>query len=122
MALTCETFQKSSGKTSVKTRLFVASLPPASFTPKQWFGFLRGHWSVESANHYRRDVTWREDDELGRRPRRAANLALLRSALLGLLLRDHPDLNLRAFSQHCSRHPHAALRLILSRHPSVPTP
>jgi hypothetical protein len=38
---------------------------------------------VESANHYRRDVTWREDQELGRNAPRACNLALLRCALLG---------------------------------------
>lgn len=65
---------------------------------------------MESANHYR-DVTWREDQELGRNARRACNLALLRSALLGALLRAGP-LNLSARTQHYASHPAAALRFL----------
>ena len=72
---------------------------------------VRGHWSVESGNHYRRDVTWREDQELGRCARRACNLALLRSALLGALRRDGP-INLSARSQHYASHRSAVLRFL----------
>ncbi|MSU65961.1 MAG: hypothetical protein EXS38_07655 [Opitutus sp.] len=76
---------KKTGLTSSETRLFVSSAPRAAFSRRQWLARCRGHWSVESANHYRRDVTWQEDRELGRNPRRACNLALLRSALLGVI-------------------------------------
>lgn len=66
----------------------------------------------------RRDVTWREDAELGRNARRACNLALLRSALLGLLLREG-SLNLSALTQHHAAHPAAALRLLFHPHPHL---
>jgi hypothetical protein len=72
---------------------------------------------VEGANHYRRDVTWREDQELGRNASRACNLALLRSALLGILLRDGA-INLSALTQHYASHPIAALRFLQAYHPS----
>ena len=73
---------KKTGATSSETRYFASSLGRGASTPRQWLACVRGHWRVESANHYRRDVTWRKDAELGRHARRACNLALLRSALL----------------------------------------
>ena len=69
---------KKTGVASGETRHFVSSLERGALTPRQWLARCRGHWSVESANHYRRDVTWREDAELGRNARRACTLALLR--------------------------------------------
>jgi hypothetical protein len=109
---------KKTGTTTGETRLFVSSAERTAFTPRQWLARCRGHWAVESANHYRRDVTWREDAELGRNARRACNLALLRSALLGLLLRDG-SLNLSALTQRHASHPAAALRLLVQRHPQL---
>jgi hypothetical protein len=70
---------------------------------------------VESANPYRRDVTWREDAELGRNARRACNLALLRSALPGALLRDGP-IFLSSLTRHHAFHPSAALCFLRSPH------
>lgn len=109
---------KKTGATSRQTRYFVSSLERGALTPRQWLARCRGHWRVESANHYRRDVTWREDQELGRHARRACNLALLRSALLGPLLRAG-SINLSARTQLYSSRPAAALRFLLSRPPSV---
>jgi predicted transposase YbfD/YdcC len=106
---------KKTGATSGETRHFVSSLEHGALTPRQWLARCRGHWRVESANHYRRDVTWREDAELGRHARRACNLALLRSALLGALLRDG-SLNLSALTQHYASHPAAALRFLSASH------
>jgi predicted transposase YbfD/YdcC len=102
---------KKTGAESGETRHFVSSLERGALTPRQWLARVRGHWRVESANHYRRDVTWREDAELGRNPRRACNLALLRSALLGALLRDG-SINLSARTLHYASHPAAALRFL----------
>lgn len=108
---------KKTGAQSGETRYFVSSLARGALTPRQWLARVRKHWSVESANHYRRDVTWREDAELGRHSRRACNLALLRSALLGALLRDG-SLNLSARTQHYASHPATALRFLRSSRPS----
>ena len=108
---------KKTGAESAETRHFVSSLERGALTPRQWLARGRGHWSVEAANHYRRDVTWREDHELGRHARRACNLALLRSALLGVLLRDGA-INLSAHSQHYASHPAAALRFLRSARPT----
>ena len=107
---------KKTGKESGEVRVFVSSLERAALTRRQWLARGRGHWQVESANHYRRDVTWREDEELGRNVCRACNLALLRSALLGALLRDG-SINLSARTQHYASHPAAALRFLSSRLP-----
>ncbi len=115
VAVTSTITDKKTGQSSGESRLFVSSLERGALTSRQWLARCRGHWSVESANHYRRDVTWREDQELGRHARRACNLALLRSALLGALLRDGP-INLSALTQHYAFHPAAAIRFLRSRH------
>ena len=107
---------KKTGLTTGETRLFVSSAPRATFTRRQWLARCRGHWSVESANHYRRDVTWQEDRELGRNPRRACNLALLRSALLGVILRDG-SVNLSALTQRLASQSGTAIKFLCSRHP-----
>ena len=104
---------KKTGNESAETRLFVSSRERGALTPRQWLARGRGHWSVESANHYRRDVTWREDAELGRHARRACNLALLRSALLGALLRDGA-INLSARTQHYASSAASALHFLRS--------
>lgn len=47
---------------------------------------VRGHWSVENLNHYKRDTSlWREDDHRHRRVHTAQNLALTRNALLAII-------------------------------------
>lgn len=47
---------------------------------------VRGHWSVENLNHYKRDTClWREDDHRHRRVNIAQNLALTRNALLAII-------------------------------------
>jgi predicted transposase YbfD/YdcC len=115
--VTSEVTNKKTGAASGETRHFVSSLERGALTPRQWLARCRGHWSVESANHYRRDVTWREDQELGRNARRACNLALLRSALLGALLRAGP-INLSACTQHYASRPTAALRFLRTSHHS----
>lgn len=47
---------------------------------------VRGHWSVENLNHYKRDTClWREDDHRHRRVKIAQNLALTRNALLAII-------------------------------------
>lgn len=107
---------KKTNLTTGETRLFVSSAPRATFTHRQWLARCRGHWGVESGNHYRRDVTWHEDGERGRNPRRACNLALLRSALLGVILRDG-SVNLSALTQRLASQPGTAIKFLCARHP-----
>lgn len=79
---------------------------PQSPTP-----FCRVHFPLIEQVHVA--VRGHGDAELGRNARRACNLALLRSALLGALLRDGP-INLSALTQHYAFHPSAALRFLRS--------
>jgi predicted transposase YbfD/YdcC len=46
---------------------------------------VRGHWCVENNVHWLRDAVCREDDCRSRDPHSACVLALLRTALLGLV-------------------------------------
>ena len=118
VAVTSAVTNKKTGAESAELRLVVSSLERGALTPRQGLARVRGHWSVEAANHYRSDITWREDHDLGRHARRACNLALLRSALLGALLRDG-SINLSARSQHYASHPSAAPRFLSSSLPSL---
>ena len=70
------------GKSHV--RHFLTSRDP---TEKQRIpAAVRGHWSVENLNHYKRDTClWREDDHRHRRVNIAQNLALTRNALLAII-------------------------------------
>lgn len=117
MAVRSEITDKKTGQASGETRHFICSLEPGALTRRQWLARCRGHWSVESGNHYRRDVTWREDEELGRNVCRACNLALIRSALLGALLRDG-SINLSALTQRYASNPAAALRFLHAKNPT----
>ena len=112
LALRCVTTEKKTGKTTDETRLYATSLWPGERTPSQLMRLCRGHWGVEGGNHYRRDVTWFEDATSGCNPRRCLNLALLRSALLGPILRDG-SVNLRALCQAGAADPSSVLRKLM---------
>lgn len=67
------------------TRHFVCSLDPSEAHPKRLAEAIRNHWGCE-AQHWRRDVLWREDKCLIRNANAACALALLRVGLQALLL------------------------------------
>jgi hypothetical protein len=115
LALRCVTTEKKTGKTSDETRRFATSLLPVERTLPQLMRLCRGHWGVEGGNHYRRDVTWFEDATSGCNPRRCLNLALIRSTLLGPILRDG-SVNLRALCQAGAANPSAVLRKLMHRY------
>ncbi len=78
---------------------------------------VRGHWSVENKNHYRKDVSsWREDDHRHRRVNVAQNLALMRSALLAIIPFDEKQ-GLDDCFQEYDKKPNQAIRAI---HKSLP--
>lgn len=70
----------------MSTRLFGTSIETGIKTVAQIKQIIRGHWSVENLNHWKRDATyWREDRAPKRNPKGAKNLALLRNALLAVI-------------------------------------
>jgi len=86
---------KKSGQTTALTRHFITSHPASSLPVGRLAAAIRGHWSVENQNHRRRDVWWGEDRCRLRRPNAACALALLRTALLALVIptgRPMPEL------------------------------
>lgn len=96
-------------------RHFLTSLDPSE---KQRIpAAVRGHWSVENLNHYKRDTSlWREDDHRHRRVNIAQNLALTRNALLAIIPfgADEP---LSGWFEIYQRKPAKAIQLILHAAP-----
>lgn len=101
----------------VETRHFVSSLEPGERTPEQWARAVRGQWAVENKNHWRRDSqVWIEDRTTQRRPRAAQNLALLRSAVLRLIVELAPaQRTLSAATRQLAQHPKRALALLTNQ-------
>lgn len=96
-------------------RHFLTSLGPGE--SQRIPAAVRGHWSVENLNHYKRDTSlWREDDHRHRRIHIAQNLALTRNALLAIIPfgADEP---LSGWFEICQRHPATAIQLILHATP-----
>jgi predicted transposase YbfD/YdcC len=91
VAVTGRSTHKKSGVCTTLTRQFVSSRAWAPKEAAALAGAIRGHWSVENRNHRRRDVLWGEDRCRLRDPNGASALALLRTALLALVIpEDRP--------------------------------
>jgi predicted transposase YbfD/YdcC len=114
VAIACTSIRKRDGRTTSETHYYLTSLTPAEADPPKLARLIRKHWMIENGNHYRRDATWDEDGCRARKGHTTANLALLRGALLGGLLRDG-SINLRATLQAHAARPNVALKLLLSR-------
>lgn len=97
------------------TRHFLSSL--AVGEQKRATEAVRGHGSVETRNHHKRDASaWQEDRHRHRKPNAALNLALTRNVLLALIPFEQGQ-PLAHFFEHYHRHPPHALRLILNASP-----
>lgn len=97
------------------TRHFLSSLSAREKTRAA--GAVRGHWSVETRNHHKRDASaWQEDRHRHRKPNAALNLALTRNFLLALIPFEEGE-PLAHFFERYHRHPSHALRLILKACP-----
>ena len=96
-------------------RYFLTSLGPGE--SQRIPAAVRGHWSVENLNHYKRDTClWREDDHRHRRVNIAQNLALTRNALLAIIPFG-PDERLSGWFEIYQRKPAMALQLIFHASP-----
>lgn len=77
---------KEGSEPEIAIRVFGTSIRYGEKTAAQFARIVRGHWSVENLNHWKRDATyWREDRAPKRNPKGAKNLALLRNALLAVI-------------------------------------
>jgi len=102
-------------ETKVQPRVFLSSLMPEQ--KKASAQAVRGHWSIENRNHYKRDTcSWQEDRHRHRRPKAAQNLALTRNALLALIPFE-PGKPVAHFFELYHRHPAKAIKLILDTRP-----
>lgn len=78
--------EKNTGKTKSDTRWFITSLSAAEADETRLLREVRGHWSVENKNHWRRDSrAWEEDKCLHRKSTAAQNLAIIRNTLLAVI-------------------------------------
>lgn len=71
-------------KTTDEVSYAVSSLWEHEATVQQVFDAIRGHWSIENRQHYRRDRTQDEDRCGMRHSRSAQNLSLFRSLAIFL--------------------------------------
>ena len=117
---TREWYEVGSEELKSDTRYFITSLRCEEKSAAQLAAAIRGHWSVENKNHWKRDAAlWKEDAS---RPRKKASggqvLALLRGAVLRLHdLEIFESLN-ASFHLHSAK-PWSALRLIKTSPPEI---
>jgi len=69
-------------KSSSETVYHLSTLPPKHHTAHGWSARIRAHWSIENANHWRRDACLLEDKTPGRNPFVLGNIAMARATLL----------------------------------------
>ena len=73
------------GRTEVKIRYGVTSLPTHLADAKRLLELVREHWQIENGLHYRRDVTLREDYGQVRMGHAPEMVAVLNNVVLGVL-------------------------------------
>lgn len=108
--ITRESIDKRSGQNSKGKRIYLSSRekePPAAVLER-----IRLRWNVENKNHHHRDATFLEDKCRCRTGNTAANLALLRGAVLKIWKTTRPDLPAPAFVQKNQRKLDARIGLI----------
>jgi predicted transposase YbfD/YdcC len=104
---------KKTGHTTIEPHYYLSSLPPGHYTRAQWLRLIRGHWAgVEIRNHWRRDALMGEDGSRSRNPNLLANLALIRSVLLGLIAEQFADKSLPEVREQLNANPNQAFALL----------
>jgi predicted transposase YbfD/YdcC len=73
------------GKETVEVRYFISSLKPQA---KVLAKAVRGHWTIENAQHWVLDVVFQEDQCRARLDNAAENLASLRRLAMGLMAKE----------------------------------
>lgn len=102
---------KATGENKTGTRYFALSLRANETTPERVAKQIRGYWGVENKVHWRRDVIGGEDQCRLRDPNSACALALLRTALLALVVASGRS-SLKEAQEELAYKPNRALCLI----------
>ena len=84
--ITHESCERLGGEVQRSYSYGITSLPETAASAQDLLVLQRGHWQVESANHYRRDKTFQEDSSRVRTGHGPANAAALNNLALALLL------------------------------------
>ena len=67
---------------TVSVRHYISSFDTSA---EDFYGIIRGHWSVENQLHWMLDVVFREDDARARKDNSPLNLNVLRKIALAAL-------------------------------------
>jgi predicted transposase YbfD/YdcC len=104
---------KKTGRTTTESRYYLSSLPAQDYSAEHWLRWIRGHWGgVEIRNHWRRDAVMGEDGSRSRNANLLANLALVRSVLLGVVAQHCPNRSLPEVHEQLHSRPGQCLDLI----------
>ena len=112
--ITHETCQRLGGGVQRSYSYGITSLPKTLASAKQLLDLQRGHWQVESANHYRRDKTFAEDSSRVRTGHGPANAAALNNLALALLLSNRPFETVPEAQTYYAGNRDEALQLLLA--------
>ncbi len=102
---------KVTGQTKTGTRYFALSLRADETTSAQVARQIRGYWGIENKVHWHRDAIGGEDQCRLRDANSACALALLRTALLALVVASGRR-SLKEAQEELAHKPNRALRLI----------
>ena len=100
------------GKMSQEIVYLITDLTPAQAAPERLLELVRGHWSIENASHYVRDVTFHEDRSALRSGHAPQIMAALRNLAITLIHRQGSS-QIAATRRHFASHPRHAFRLLL---------
>jgi predicted transposase YbfD/YdcC len=104
---------RKTGKTTVEVVHLLTPLTPAEGSPQRLLHLVRGHWGIENASHYMRDVTFGEDRSRLRSGRQAPQImAALRNLAITLIHR-HGSSQIAATRRRFASHPRGAFAFLL---------
>jgi predicted transposase YbfD/YdcC len=100
------------GKTSIKQRFYLSSLPPDA---DHFAQAVRKHWGIENQLHWSLDVTFREDQSRLRTGHGAENFAVLRHIALNLFRQEPSPKSLPRKRLACALNPDYLLKVLLGK-------
>lgn len=92
---------------------YLSSRASSQGCAQRFGGAIRGHWGgCEIRNHWIRNALWGEDKTRSKNWNINANLAILRTTLIGLRAAVEDPTAWPAFFEKCQRHPSIAYQLV----------
>lgn len=101
------------GKKTVEVVYLITSAAHRAAPPAVLAAWVQGHWCIENALHWVRDVTYDEDRSQVRTAHAPHVMASLRNTAIGLLRLSGWD-NIAAALRHHARHPERAITCVLT--------